>query len=254
MAVSKFQQIKTYILDQIDSGEWQESHPVPSENELAKQFSVSRMTSRRALQELSEEGILERAQGIATCVASLKSQSSLLEINNIADEINARNHVHLSRVITLTEVTADALLAEHFNIAVGDVLFHSRICHFENQQAIQLEDRFVNPVLAPDYLQQDFEKITTHVYLCKVAPLTQAEHVVEAIIPDTDVQHQLRIAFNQACLQIQRRTWSTEGMVSYAVLTHPGNHYRLGGQVGFPTRTSTHEKLPIQQTIEKTIE
>ncbi|EGG93303.1 Histidine utilization repressor [gamma proteobacterium IMCC1989] len=241
MAMSKFQQIKAYILNQIDSGEWQEQHPVPSENELAKLFSVSRMTSRRALDELSQEGILERSQGVATCVARLKTQSSLLEIKNIADEIKARNHSHLSRVITLTEVIADALLAEHFDIAVGDVLFHSRICHLENQRPLQLEDRYVNPQLAPDYLQQDFEAITSHAYLCKVAPLTQAEHVVEAVIPDSDIQHHLHIPFNQACLQIQRRTWSSDGMVSYAVLTHPGHRYRLGGNVNFPSINTSNE-------------
>lgn len=234
MAASKFEQIKGYILEQIDSGQWLEQHPVPSENELAKQFSVSRMTSRRALQELSEQGILARAQGAKTCVASFNSQSSLLEIKNIADEINARNHHHQANIIALTEVTADALLAEHFGISIGTALFHSRICHLENQLPIQLEDRFVNPTLAPHYLEQDFSKTTTHAYLCKVAPLAQAEHLVEAVIPSDDVQHHLHITAQQACLQIQRRTWSKEGLVNYAILSHPGNRYSLGGKINFP--------------------
>ena len=47
----KFVLIKQYITDQISAGSWIEDQRVPSENELAEQFSVSRMTARRALSE-----------------------------------------------------------------------------------------------------------------------------------------------------------------------------------------------------------
>ena len=86
MTTPKFAQIKQFIVDKIRSGLWQENQRVPSENELSTQFSVSRMTARRALSELTESGILTRSQGLGTFVASFKSQSSLLEIKNIADD------------------------------------------------------------------------------------------------------------------------------------------------------------------------
>ena len=92
MSVPKFAQIKEFILENIRSGAWQENHRVPSENELTNQFKVSRMTARRALSELTDAGILTRSQGLGTFVASFKSQSSLLEIKNIADEVKARSN------------------------------------------------------------------------------------------------------------------------------------------------------------------
>ena len=52
MTTPKFTQIKQFIFKQIESGKWSEHQRVPSENELAEQFGVSRMTARRALQEL----------------------------------------------------------------------------------------------------------------------------------------------------------------------------------------------------------
>ena len=85
MTTPKFAQIKQFIVDNIRSSAWLENQRVPSENELAEQFSVSRMTARRALSELTEACILTRIQGLGTFVASFKSQSSLLEIKNIAD-------------------------------------------------------------------------------------------------------------------------------------------------------------------------
>ena len=74
MAQPKFAQIKQHIISKIKSGEWAEHSRVASENELAEQFSVSRMTARRALSELTDAGILSRTQGLGTFVASFKSQ------------------------------------------------------------------------------------------------------------------------------------------------------------------------------------
>lgn len=235
MSISKYQQIKNWILEQIESGQWPQSHPVPSENQLACQFSVSRMTARRALQELSEQGVLLRTQGAATCVASLKSQSSVLEIRNIADEIHSRQHQHQAQVIKLHQVLANHIQASYLGIEANTPIFHSRICHLENKQPVQLEDRYVNPDLVPEYLQQDFTLQTPHEYLSQHAPLTEAEHQIEAVLAEPFVQKILNIEAKQPCLQIQRRTWSKDGAVSFTVLTHPGHRYRLGGHLTFPS-------------------
>ncbi len=87
MSTAKFARIKQYISDRIESGEWVEHSRVPSENQLAELFECSRMTARRALTELVDNGVLERSQGLGTFVAEFKSQSSMLSIRNIADEI-----------------------------------------------------------------------------------------------------------------------------------------------------------------------
>ena len=109
--MAKFAQIKEYILSQIEIAAWPEHSRVPSENELSEQFSVSRMTARRALQELTEQGLLYRTQGVGSFVAALKSQSSLLEIRNIADEINSRGHAYSARLLQLTELPCPAVVA-----------------------------------------------------------------------------------------------------------------------------------------------
>ena len=107
MTVSKYLRIKQHLLQNIESGEWPEYSPVPSENALANEFSVSRMTARRALQELAEQGVIVRNQGAASVVASIKSQSSMLAIRNIADEIVERGHQHTAQCLLLEEVKAN---------------------------------------------------------------------------------------------------------------------------------------------------
>jgi len=234
----KFTVIKQHICQQIESGKWPQHSKVPSENELAVQFTVSRMTARRALQELTEQGTLVRSQGAGTFVASFKSQSSVLEIKNIADEIQKRNHQHSAKQLIVKTQNANDEVAIQLNIKKNAEVYYSEILHFETLQSgeqfpIQLEQRYVNPALVPNYLIQNFSKITAHEYLSSEAPLTEATHEIEAINADEKLSQLLDITIQQACLQIKRRTWSSQGVVSFAILTSPGDKYRLGGHLTF---------------------
>ncbi|MCF2848707.1 histidine utilization repressor [Pseudoalteromonas sp. ACER1] len=233
MSVPKFAQIKEFILENIRSGAWQENHRVPSENELTNQFKVSRMTARRALSELTDAGILTRSQGLGTFVASFKSQSSLLEIKNIADEVKARSNHYSCTILVMESISAIAPIAIALGVEVDSHVYRSVIVHNENEQPLQVEERFVNPALAKDYLQQDFHSLTPHEYLSQNAPLTEARHTVEAIMPNQEMCEWLNLYNEEPCLQVIRRTWSSQGIVSFARLVSPGSKYRLGGHLTF---------------------
>ena len=225
--------IKRHIRQQIESGNWPVHFQVPSENQLAQDFGVSRMTARRALTELSDEGVLMRSQGLGTFVAEPVPAGSLLEVRNIADEISARGHSYSSQVLELEELPASSEVAGALGLPEGARVYHSIIVHCDNDLPIQWEERYTNPVLAPEYLQQDFSATTPNAYLSRVAPLTEADTTVEAVAAMEDIAKALQLDSGSACLQIWRRTKSSTGTVSFARLVHPGNRYRLGAQLRF---------------------
>ncbi len=242
MATPQYELIKKHIIAKVEQRHWQPGDAVPSENALSEQFSVSRMTARRALTELTEAGVLERAQGAGTFVAVQLPTGSLLEIRNIADEITERGHVHIAEVLELGEKPVDALTASHLGIEAGASVFFSRIRHFEedtlgHRHAIQVEERYVLPSVAPEYLQQDFTSVTPSQYLSSLSPLSEADHWVEAVMPDSAMQAWLNIGAETPCLKLSRRTFGLQRgqretqLVNFAVLHHPGDKYRLGGHL-----------------------
>ncbi|MFP8965933.1 histidine utilization repressor [Pokkaliibacter sp. CJK22405] len=222
-------QVKRLILNQIQEGLWPEHYRIPSESELVRELGFSRMTINRALRELTADGYLVRMQGVGTFVAEAKGHSALFEVHNIADEITARRHQHRADILRMESVKATSEQAVALGIREGDTLFHSIIVHFENGTPIQIEDRYVNPAVAPDYLQQDFSQETPFVYLTRVAPLTEGEHVVEAVLAEAWEQELLQISANEPCLLIRRRTWSQKNVVTSARLLYPGSRHRLEG-------------------------
>ena len=229
-----YQQVKDVIVSRILSGEWAEGVRVPSENELTRSLGISRMTAHRALRELTGEGWLNRVQGAGTFVAEAKPQSAVMDITSIAEEIRARGHEHSAEIILLKRERARALEARLLGLEAAAPLFHSLIVHRENGLPVQLEDRYVNPAAAPDYLAQDFTQVTPYDYLIAAAPLRDAEHVIMAVLPTEEERSLLEMQKGDPCLLLRRRTWSGERSVTWARLLHPGDRYRLGGSFRGP--------------------
>src|SRR5580698_7306693 len=209
--------VKRHILDNIGSGKWAIAARVPSENDIVRSFGVSRMTANRALRELRDEGVLVRIAGVGSFVADRHARAHPLEIRGIADEIRERGHVHRAKIVSLERIRAVADLAEDFGIAPRGELYCSLIVHFENDRPIQLEDRYVLPKLAPDYL-------------VKVAPLQEAEHLLRAEMPDERTRKLLAMKRDEPCLVVIRRTWTAGQIASVARLYYPGTRYELSGR------------------------
>jgi GntR family histidine utilization transcriptional repressor len=223
-------QVKRHILENIGSGKWSAAARVPSENEIVKSFKVSRMTANRALRELRDEGVLVRIAGVGSFVADRHAHAHPLQIRGIADEIRDRGHVHRAEIVSLERVRAVAELADDFCIAPRSELYRSLIVHFENERPIQLEDRYVLPKLAPDYLSIDFNKTTPHDYLIKAAPLQEAEHLLRAEMPDERTRKLLAMKRDEPCLVVIRRTWTAGQIASVARLHYPGSRYEMSGR------------------------
>lgn len=230
----RYQQIKQFIGDAIRQQSYAAGDKIPTEAELVEQFEVSRMTVNKALRDLVQEGLLVRYPGLGTFVAPPKAESPLTEVRNIAEEVRARGHHYTSQVLALREQTANEQVAMQLGIPLHSRVFHSLIVHHENQVPIQLEERFVSAHILPQYLQQDFTQKTPNQYLSEQYALTAMEHIVEAILPNKQAQHYLGLAAHLPCLQVSRRTWSGERLISFAILTHPGDRYSLRSMVTLP--------------------
>ena len=227
-----FQRIKDYLTSEIAAGRWKEGDVVPSEQALVRQFGVSRMTVNRAVRELTAEQVLTRRQGSGTFVAPKKYQATLVEIRSIADEIRSRGHRHHSALQLLEAARASDLLALQFELPSGQTLFHSVIVHFENEVPIQVEDRWVNPACAPDYMAQDFSSITPNAHLMKAAPLQSATYSIEALHAPREIAEMLAIEPRQSCLVLKRRTRALGQIASVVTMWHPGELYQFAGSVG----------------------
>lgn len=224
-----YQQVKEYIIGKINDFALQPGMKIESEAELVAGLNVSRMTVNRALRELTNEGRVKRIQGRGTFVAEQKPQAALLQISSIADEIRKRGGSYSCTVHLLQEEKAKPSVALAMRLKPYTPVFHSIIVHKDHKVPIQLGCRYVNPAIAPDFLKQDFSRMTVSNYLLGIAPVTTVEHIVEALIPDPWIRDLLQINAAEPCLALHRKTWVGDRIATSSSFYSPGSRYTLGG-------------------------
>ena len=225
--LSRYETVKKHVLTSIESGEYDAGDKLPSENELVKALGVSRMTVNRALRELTEEGHIVRRAGMGSFVAGRRMRGHAVDIVSIRDEVAGRGETWSATVEALEEVQAGAEIAAEFGFAEGEALYYLLVVHKGDDTPIELEERWVNPAIAPDILGEDFTKTTPTDHLLSVAPLLRAEHVVRAIAASPEKENLLEIEAGTPCLEITRKTWTGERVASFAKLLYPGDRYEL---------------------------
>jgi GntR family histidine utilization transcriptional repressor len=230
MTTTLHERIKAHVTQGILDGTWQPGQRLPSELELVTQFGVSRMTVNKALRELANAGRIVRVAGVGTFVAEKKPQSTLLQIANIASEIRARGHEHRWRGLSRERVAAAPDIAAWLNMLPGQSIFRLQSVHLENGVPVQLEDRYVNPKMAPAFLDQDFSDITPGEYLLSLVQADLVEHVVDAVMPTAEQARILEMKPTEPCLQLTRRTWLREVPVTWVRCLNPASRYSLGSR------------------------
>ena len=226
-ALPIYQQIKEDIRRKIRENEWLPGQKVPSENKLVSKLGVSRMTVHRALRELTHEGLLNRVHGLGTFVAEPARHASLIRLQDIAEEVSAAGGEYRCRVLCCKPVRATGELAKKMAVSVNSTLYHLRVVHYQDDVPIQLEDRLVNPAVAPEFIDIDFSRRTATDYLVNLLKPDEMEHIVTAILPGNRTAKLLKIEATEPCIKLQRRTWKDRHVVTQVSLIYPGSRYDL---------------------------
>ncbi|MBC7393643.1 GntR family histidine utilization transcriptional repressor [Variovorax sp. GrIS 2.14] len=229
-SLALYEQVKEHIVRKIQDGSWPAGHRLPSEHELVVQFGISRMTANRALRELVTQGRVVRVAGVGSFVAENKPQSTLLQIANIASEIRARGHDYGYQLIAAERIASPADVSAWLDLRLGESVFHSVCLHLENGVPVQLEDRYVNPRVVPDYLDLDLSNLQPSEYLVRNVPFDQIEHLVDAVLPTAEQAVRLAMPAAEPCLLLTRRTWTRTVPVTLVRCLHPASRYRLGSR------------------------
>ncbi|WP_205041987.1 histidine utilization repressor [Rhodoligotrophos defluvii] len=220
-----YQRIKSHIAEHIRRGDWPAGLKIPSENQLVAELKVSRMTINRALRELTDEGFLSRVQGVGTFVRGNPLQAGTVELRDIAEEIRSRGRAHRAIIEAQDATRATPELARLFGLAEPARLFQLVLVHCEDELPVQVEERWCNPAVLPDFLKQDFTRVTPEAYLAGATSMDEVEHTIRAVTPQARHQRLLIINPDEPCLSIERRIWSGGHVASYARLTQPGSRY-----------------------------
>lgn len=187
--------IQEHIAELILSGKLPPETKIQSERDFSDDLGVSRMTVRKALTELVNEGLLERRHGSGTYVAKPKVTYESQELVDYIKTMQVRNIAATSQLLEFDEIIASRRLAETLQIEIGDPIFRIGLLRFANRIPIILERIFFPCESFPDLQEWDLEKssyidLLTDVYKKKLGSFSQT---VEAVSATDEIARQLRV-------------------------------------------------------------
>jgi GntR family transcriptional regulator len=140
-------QIKTELLDKIQSGVYKPDDLLPTEDELQTQYKVSRATVRHALDEMENEEIIRRQRGVGTIVRHKRVKPELMKLDGFSNIMRSRGMKPRTKIIKLDIVDTPKKVKELFkDQEVGKTWYIKRIL-IADDKPIGLQDLYLSPQL-----------------------------------------------------------------------------------------------------------
>jgi GntR family transcriptional regulator len=202
---------------------------IPSERELCARYGVSRMTLRRALDELARQGYVVRRQGAATCTAQPKI-SQRLTILSFTEDMRRRGLSTTSRLISAGGQAAGARLATRLQLSVTDQVMTIGRLRIAGGEPMAIEwlnfpISLVPGLDAGDLENESFYSILKARFGIEIAGGSQT---IEPTVTDAHDARLLGVPVHSPALFVERVTWTNTGrVIEFTQSTYRGDRYRF---------------------------
>jgi GntR family transcriptional regulator, frlABCD operon transcriptional regulator len=163
-----YDQLKQIIKDSIVQEVYKQGEKLPNEAELCEIYGVSRITVRRAIQELTEEGLLERKQGKGTFVMRTKLARELVSVDGFTDFQKRLGKNPSKRVLVCEEIKATPIIAESLHIAINAPVLRLVRLMFTDDYPFTLDETHYSLERFPELASHFLENSSTYDVLKKI--------------------------------------------------------------------------------------
>lgn len=155
-----YAQLYNSLLSQIRDGVYAPGERLPTEAELGELYGVSRMTVRRALDELRRVGLVERKPALGTFVAEPPLSARISGLHSLTDEILQLGMTPGSTLLAREDVPASAEVATQLSLSEGATVLRLDRVRTADGRPFYVASSFLNTVVFPELASQDYSSAT----------------------------------------------------------------------------------------------
>lgn len=144
----RHEQLSDWLRERITSGHYGANDQLPSEHELGELFGVSRITVRRALATLENEGLVYRRQGLGSFVAPPKVPQGLVRLTDFAQDMERAGLSATSRVLHHAPSEAPRAAAAALGLEEGAVVVRLDRLRLGDGDPVALDRTWLPPFYA----------------------------------------------------------------------------------------------------------
>lgn len=148
-----YHQIQQRLLEQIQSGVFKPSEPIPSIQKLANRMGVSQMTVRQAVKSLCELGVIYSRQGKGTFISRIKLERDFRQVLSFSEETRSRGATPHSKLISFRIQMPSREAQEALALGHKDKIFRLRRVRYADAVPMGIECSCLPVSLCPDLLE-----------------------------------------------------------------------------------------------------
>jgi len=232
LSIPVYLQIRNYILEKINTSVYPSGSRIPSERDLAKYFKVNRITVRKALHSLMQEGIIYSQTGKGYYVHRPRIDQELGVLTSFSEEMLQRGAVSSNKVIIAEIQPAMLEMAEALQISPGAEIVILQRLRLVDNEPIALETAHLPHKLCPgilehhDFNKESLYKVLRHDYK---HPLIWAKQKIQSRLPTPTEQELVGINHLSPVLSITRTTYTqNDKPIEFVRSIYRGDQYELG--------------------------
>ncbi|WP_020575471.1 GntR family transcriptional regulator [Actinopolymorpha alba] len=225
--LAKHAAVRAHLLDLI-RGSMEPHQKLPTERQLCDELGVSRLTVRRAVEQLVGEGEVYRIQGSGTYVAEPAIRKREL-LTSFSDDMRSRGLTPGAKLIRAEQTVAGARESWRLGVSPGEPLLHLVRLRLASSVPMCIEEVWLLARLAPDLLESPLEdSLYETLFTSYRITLDRAEQEVRATVLDTEQAALLEVPALTPALQVERVTYDSRGRaVELARSLYRGDRYSL---------------------------
>ncbi len=204
-----YRQLMQRIRADIASGLYPVHSRIPSEAELGATYQVSRVTVRKALAGLTEEGLLHRKQGKGTFVSAPRLQSNLREITSFHDACQMMGCTAGTEVISMQMIRLEDDMRDRMMLT-GDELVEIVRLRTADGEPVMLETN----CFPEDYAFLLKEDMTGSLYHClsqRGIEAASGVHEISLCYANAQQAKLLNVEIGTALLQLDQLIYDQHG-------------------------------------------
>jgi GntR family transcriptional regulator len=230
-SVPLYKQLYHQLREAIEDGEFQVGHRLPSERQLAAEFGISRLTARKALGLLRQDGYVRAYQGKGSFVArSRPEEYRQPKLLGFTEKMLRQGLKPTSRLVNLGLVPASGFIARRLEIQDHDKVIKIKRLRLANDIPIALDTAYLPYPLCKGVLHVDLERTSLYRALEEVVNLrlAYADQTVQAVLGHKDELELLDLQPPAAVLRLRRQTFDAQDrIVEYLEGIYHGDRYDL---------------------------
>jgi GntR family transcriptional regulator len=210
LSLPVYKQIEMKITERIYNGEYPVKSFLPSENEFAKEFEVTRKTIRKALNVLKEQGTIESFPGKGYKVSSFQWEQSLLQFYSFGRNIASDSQKHKTKLINLDKINGLKDIDEVANKQLWKI---TRLRIIDGIPLI-LETSYIPQELMPTVNEESVKQNSLYDILEeKGVNIIKAKEYLEPVLPSLEAQQLMDIDNDQPLFQTLRYTYNSNSEI-----------------------------------------